>query len=160
MTSWKEDTWRSLAASKFGPICHGACVPRFMAARHFFRIAINSRNTRGKEEGSKSYQTSWRERLSLLLMSLIHFLTKLWVGVATFLSSLPGHILRDIPNLIKHWKSSCHRLLKLYKCRPVTASSSHLRTMLPESNSWPLPAKTAQLRNLVLIWLKIPVLWQ
>ena len=124
MTSWKEDTWRSLAASKFGPICHGACVPRFMAARHFFRIAINSRNTRGKEEGSKSYQTSWRERLSLLLMSLIHFLTKLWVGVATFLSSLPGHILRDIPNLMKHWKPSCHRLLKLYKCRPIWLGST------------------------------------
>ena len=39
----------------------------------------------------------------------------------------------------------------------ITASLSHLRTMLPESSSRPLPAKAAQSGNLVLISLEIPV---
>ena len=38
-----------------------------------------------------------------------------------------------------------------------TASLSHLRTMLPESSSRPLPCQAAQSRNLVLISLEIPV---
>ena len=41
--------------------------------------------------------------------------------------------------------------------RKDTVSSSHFGTMLPESSSRPLPAQMTQSRNLVLIWLEIPV---
>ena len=71
----------SLAASKFEPICHGACVARFMAAWHFFRIAINSRNRRMKEGRGKQVLSNsvTRKTESPSLLSLIHFLKKkLW----------------------------------------------------------------------------------
>ena len=49
------------------------------------------------------------------------------------------------------------RVGRVLFCFESTASSSHLRTMLPESSSRPLPAEAAQSRNLVLISLEIPV---